>query len=349
MIQITTSSSRCVNAEVMKYGRKGFALLPGCTWRSFLFYITTIFATAFICSISNCGTLNIWSKRESTQKRIFDMELWLLLPEPNIAGGLRVPAVIYEDESAEDRASRCRDHAKYAILVPGIKFSLFVLSHDDNSEKSARLWCSCRPWARPIRIYESSRFFESIVYQNLSYYLGNNNEWRTLDYLAFASYRSVQMLPVEKLQSHLFLMVHGKYDVVPLMNYGFPLLSQAINGHTDAFRETWDTLLLTMGFTIEGIRQLDNSEVFLRNSFIVTPTTIEALSVFMKAAMSVASGNTTVSTLMEGDAQYKVGSRRVAQRIFSTPYYQFHPFIFERLPVFYFHSNGYKVYGTLYK
>ena len=203
---------------------------------------------------------------------------------------------------------QCIINSKHDILLPGRRFLLIVLSHDEKSERKAKRWCMCRPWTRMLRV-TSSVFFESMVYKDITSILDAESRVQPLDYVALASYRSVQMLPVEKLQTLLHLLEaskvcitvtflqsnslhssnHNRYryqghlDVVPLMNYGFPLMSQAIAAHTTAFQVAWDTLLLSMGYSQTDIRAVDGIEVFLRNSFItrlVCETTSCMLAVF---------------------------------------------------------------------
>jgi hypothetical protein len=58
----------------------------------------------------------------------------------------------------------------------------------------------------------------------------------------------------------------------------------------------------------------------------------------MNRAIDIAVSNEEIKNLLEKDANYKEGSSDVSMRIFGTPYYQLHPFIFERLPSFYLHS-----------
>jgi hypothetical protein len=65
-------------------------------------------------------------------------------------------------------------------------------------------------------------------------------------------------------------------------------------------------------------------------------------------AMEITNTNANVSTLMQRDAKYKAGVARVAKRIFRTNYYMWHPFVFERLPVFFFHAHNASVYRTIY-
>jgi hypothetical protein len=174
-------------------------------------------------------------------------------------------------------------------------------------------------------------------------------EWTKNDYVGLATYRSIKMLPIEKLQAHLFLAHYGKYDIVPLMNFGEPLMKQAIEGHEIEFREVWDALLNALGYSMERIRELDDIEVFLRNSFIAKPAWMKTACRFMTKAMKTTVANGSVLSLMQRNAHYGSATPKVAMKIFKTTYYQWHPFIFERLPVFYFYASNASIYKTVYK
>eukprot|EP00981_Chlorochromonas_danica_P010851 scaffold3475_cov173-Ochromonas_danica.AAC.6 len=50
-----------------------------------------------------------------------------------------------------------------------------------------------------------------------------------------------------------------------------------------------------------------------------------------------------VRLALSHDSKYKEGEVSVARKIFGTDYYQLHPFIFERLPAFFFYSTGLKI------
>lgn len=111
--------------------------------------------------------------------------------------------------------NQCIINSKHNVLIPGRRFLLIVLSHDDKSERKAKQWCMCRPWTRMLRL-TSSVFFESIVYQDIASILDTESTppgVQPLDYVALASYRSVQMLPVEKLQTLLHLLDASKVFV----------------------------------------------------------------------------------------------------------------------------------------
>lgn len=242
--------------------------------------------------------------------------------------------------------ANCNENAKYQHVAPrNVKFLLYVIYHDATSERAARIWCECRPWARPIFI-TSTKFFESIVYKENLPSLAK--EWESFDYVGLATYRSVKELPMDKLVSHLRLAICC-YEVVPLLNGHRRLLEQAIAGHNAQFSVVWEAILSSLGYNSMTIQKYNDVETFWRNSFITTPKRLHDLVNFMNQAIHVTLSNKTLSNILEQDARYlEPRSKRITQRIFGTDYYQWHPFIFERLPVFFFHAQNISIYTTLY-
>lgn len=223
------------------------------------------------------------------------------------------------------------------VLIPDIKFLLYVICHDDESERVSQIWAECRPWAVVIKI-PTTPFFESIAYRTSLPFLVH--EWEKLDYVAMATYRSVHIMGgVDGLRQHLLFAQAGKFDVVPLVYTREQLMAQAIGGHSKQFTRAWDATLTALGFSEQSIRQADQTEAFFRNSFIVKPHIMKDIIKFMNRAIEASLLDPILSEILESDSEYKAPTPGIAVRVFGTPYYQWHPFIFERLPVFYCFIN----------
>jgi hypothetical protein len=233
-----------------------------------------------------------------------------------------------------------------AQLVPELKFKLYIISHDDASYATAKQWSTCKPWAEILRI-PSTTFFESIIYKDIL--PSRVDEWKDLDYVGIATYRSLKFSPLEMIKLQLENAHHNGYDVVPLYTTGEYLVDQAVRGHTTEFLTIWDMLLHQQGFSEQEIRRNDRVEVFLRNSMLIRPAWLLRLDTLMSAAIDTVTNNATINRAFTADAHYRESKfrKRVAQKIFHTDYYQWHPFIFERLPVFFLHHYNASVYGTL--
>lgn len=232
----------------------------------------------------------------------------------------------------------CIHNRKYDPLLPNVKLVFYVLYHNPESKKIALNWCRCRSWAKPIMI-PTTPFFESIFYRDFLPYL--KHEWESADFVGFGSYRSIFIMgDVAHLQLSLAAAANKTYSVVPLLHDNRMLIPQAIEGHSPQFVAVWEGLLTSMGFNHSYIRQFDRVTTFYRNSYITTPGFMKHIISFMNRALEISLKNSTVAALLEADANYKEPSPGVADRAFNKSYYMWHPFVYERLPVFYFNHIG---------
>lgn len=233
-------------------------------------------------------------------------------------------------------------------FIPGIKFVLYILSHDELSFNVAVAWSKCKPWTKVIKL-TSTVYFESYAYKEV--YPQLISEWESMDFVGIVTYRSLKFIPLEKLKAYLELANTKPYDVVPLYGTGEYLMDQAIHGHTKMFQSVWDNLLLALNYDLSDIRKQDETEVFLRNSFIIRPKWLSELMIFMNYAINTVDTNSTLGDILATNAHYQesVLRKSVAQRIFHTDYYQWHPFIFERLPPFFLSHRNASVYTSLYQ
>ena len=223
-----------------------------------------------------------------------------------------------------------------------INFIFYVLYHDNNSKMIAEKWCSCRPWAIPVLIHPSP-YFESIFY--IDYLPKHTAEWIHVDYIAFGTYNTIFMMGNEvKLMNYLSIASTGQYDIIPLFDSSDELLPQAILCHSSHFKVIWDTLLTSLGYTVTDIRKQDKVHSFYRNTYITTPIIMKQLIIFINKAITLVNTNKKLSKLMQYNANYKQSKQGVSIIMFNTTYYQYHPFIFERLPVFFSYYSNFTVY-----
>jgi len=123
-------------------------------------------------------------------------------------------------------------------------------------------------------------------------------------------------------------------------------MDQAINGHTEQFRSVWYDTLSQLGYK-NNVDSIDRKEVFLRNSYIATPKALEGLITFMNRSIATVSQSTHLQLLLSQDANYREAKKIVAESVFHSNFYQFYPFVFERLPVFYFYYYNLSVFTSL--
>ena len=233
--------------------------------------------------------------------------------------------------------------------LPGTRSILYLISHDESSYKLGMKFANCKgSWIKPFRIH-STPFFESVIY---TYFLElDKTTWSNVDYIITGTYKTVAKQlhynsytqNLQQIKDMLKVAKEGDYDVVPFLRSGSGTMSFCTYFHGKGFKLAWDALLTELGYSLEVIRSLDETKAFYRNIYIMKPNILWKLSQFMNKAMNIVTNNETIRLLFEKDAHYKEGSAEVSKKIFGTPYYQMHPFVFERLPAFFIRTQGFKM------
>lgn len=237
---------------------------------------------------------------------------------------------------------------------------LYIVYHDPPSQLLAfQANAKFSNFTIPVYV-RSTKFFESIAYRDI--FPCRKHEWEDRTYVGIISYKVISSLGNDfhsylKIAniSHLidtgFVNLDKKsanlfyYDVVPFpwpsidSNWGRPelLLPHAISVHSKTFQVIWDATLSHLNVTIKQIRDQDNVRPFFRSSYLCKPKIMMQLMSFMNRAIISVSKSSELLKLYGMDSEYKVTPENihVAQRIFHQNYYEFHPFVFERLPIFF--------------
>eukprot|EP01033_Poteriospumella_lacustris_P008331 gene8331-6011_t len=165
-----------------------------------------------------------------------------------------------------------------------------------------------------------------------------------VDFVVTATYKTVARAlhyngfsqSTELIYGHLKLARHFDFDVVPFLRAGSDFVTFVRYWHGAPFLAAWDALLRALQYSEAQIRAFDRTRLcFYRNVFVAKTAAFRRLAGLMQRAMHVAQTDATVRQLLAVDARYKEGQPEVAQRVFGTPHYQLHPFVFERLPAFF--------------
>lgn len=173
-----------------------------------------------------------------------------------------------------------------------------------------------------------------------------------VDYVVTATYKTVARAlhyngfsqSTELIYGHLKLARHFDFDVVPFLRAGSDFVTFVRYWHGEPFLAAWNALLRALQYSEAQIRAFDRTKVcFYRNVFVAKTAAFQRLAAFMQRAMHVAQTDAAVRQLLAQDARYKEGQADVAQRVFGTPHYQLHPFVFERLPSFFAFTERLKV------
>jgi hypothetical protein len=240
---------------------------------------------------------------------------------------------------------------------------VYIVYHDEKSRLKAQDFSRQHPeWTKSVMI-RSSKFFETIFYRDILPF--EYNEWMNKDYVGMISYKAVDIsinnmsfkaidIPYILALSYNVSTVSTAiaqsrpaqhYDIIPLLQgVDMQLMSQAVQGHGPQFQRAWDSLLMALEYNQSLIQSADRLAPFFRNSFLGRPSLMRDYCIFINRAIDLALYNETVRQLLGVNANYDATKLSVAQLIFQSNHYELHPFIFERLPVFYFHAIQAKVF-----
>ena len=103
-----------------------------------------------------------------------------------------------------------------------------------------------------------------------------------------------------------------------------------------------------MGYDNVTIESQYQVRPFFRNSYMCRPHIMVKMIGYMNEAIDAAL-TSDISQMLEQNAKYgssklKRKRKKAARKIFDKSYYEFHPFVFERLPVFYAYNMKYSIW-----
>ena len=240
---------------------------------------------------------------------------------------------------------------------------IYIMYHDHKSKRYAQHYHKRFP-AFTIPVYiRSTKFFESIVYRDVLPF--RYNEWRHKSYVGILSYRAAYSVTcynkiIEVFANASIISTHSNskikansvlpFDVIPLFLYDTHfndfarLLVQAGNAHGDHFMKIWNRLLGKMWIGADAMSRHKDMRGFYRNSFLCKPQIMMQLMELMNQAIDLTILDDEIANMMAINAGYGRAGSNLTQQIFSKPYYEFHPFIFERLPVLFVNHLGSSIY-----
>lgn len=246
---------------------------------------------------------------------------------------------------------------------------LYVVCHDDPSERQAAGMCERyvddggEVRASPLRLPGGpTPFCESAAFARI---LDVREEWATEDYVGVLTHtfekkvveRYFDVIPdlfrKRRWTSREWKSIASDagsrdLDVLGMVDMRFrkcgrpvSTLEGAVLNHGLSFYRAWRELLLRMGYTEAQILDRD-VPFFASNWWIARPSCMEAYARFVRAAQDAVvagagSGESCLAELFAEDALYR-SARDVEQvrRAFGADHFTLHPFVFERLPGFYF-------------
>lgn len=200
-----------------------------------------------------------------------------------------------------------------------------------------------------------SQYLENEIYNTL---YQCKNDWIHYNYVGIVSYSILLKLESFSKQKINFnwrsiineleknaLDVIGLYGVQYVKNnYPISMVEGACFQHGLNFSRSWYILLKDMGFEDD---QIYNSNIlpFLCNWWISKPKFMLDYINFYKSCINVIETNQTLQQLLQSNSFYNSGNLSPSDlnTIFKKPFYTLFPFIFERLPCYYFYHNSVKI------
>jgi hypothetical protein len=229
--------------------------------------------------------------------------------------------------------------------MESISISLYIICHDDDSERAATaLMQSHYPYARIVRIEAENKYFENQIF---TYLRNNSDEWAHTDYCGIITYSILQKIgkPVD---IHEAIKTNPGGDIYTLYNLQFvkkklnlpiSFLEGVTIQHGPFFFQTLMTILKRHGFREADIMD-KNVPGFFCNYWIAKSAWMMRYIQFFLNTKRMIEHDATLNTYIHEHSWYtgNLSKERLIQ-ISGRPYYTMHPFLFERLPCFYFHLN----------
>ena len=237
-----------------------------------------------------------------------------------------------------DYACEKDDELEALVTTSPTRTINFIISHDDGSTHVADAYGKCRDWIYNVK-FGASKFFESEIY---NYLLERPKQLLSYDYIMISTYKTIEMVASE-LKGYLKYAKQESYDCIPFLRSHAGFTDQFRHRHGTVIIKAWDLLLQKLGYSLTVIREFDKVKPFYRSTFLIKPDVLLKLSAMMQNAMTLTNKDNVLKTAFSQDAKYVNGSEEQAMKSFGTRYYQYHPFIFERLPVFFLYMLGVKV------
>jgi hypothetical protein len=213
-----------------------------------------------------------------------------------------------------------------------MKLIIFILSYNDETynfayEKYNKYW-----WAKVIKI-DSSIYFESIMFDK--WLIENYSFWMDYDYIGFLSWKFQSKIPYPNIDLiSTILNYDNSYELIPLFvgNKNFLFYEKHMY---DILQRLFIILEYPDNYIINT-----NFIQFYCNYWIARKDILINYIFFFKKCNEIVKEDKFIQQYMWDNTNYN-GYLNEEQliKIFNKPYYCYHPFLYERLPIFFFHNK----------
>lgn len=234
-----------------------------------------------------------------------------------------------------------------------MKTKIYVICHDDDSEKTAKRYKNCIP----IRISNENKLFESQIFEILDT-PEKRIEWEDCDWVGIITYSIHKRLSYDFINNHLPTILdqcNNKADIITLFNLHFmkPRVERPVPFFESVSFQMGSSCFLAIylmlknqGYTDEQIMD-EKITGFFSNWWISKPQWMSKYISFFKKCKEFSENNPIVKKCLTADGYYAGNvPKDCLTKIFGRPIYEMTPFLFERLPCFFFGMEKAKIIQT---
>jgi hypothetical protein len=214
-----------------------------------------------------------------------------------------------------------------------MRLRIYILSFNDETFNFANERYSNYDWAKVIKI-ETTVLFESIMYDK--WLIDNEDDWKDFDYIGFLSWKFEYKIIMPDFNKIIeILEKNNSYELVPL----FICNTKPIYDHEHMYI-ILKSLFKELNYPDDYLTS-NNFLAIYCNFWIARIDILRKYLIFFKKCKNIINNNHIIQKYIYLDAKYGNCSlpKEKLLQIFNKPYYYYHPFIYERIPTYYFHNK----------
>ena len=228
----------------------------------------------------------------------------------------------------------------YTYVNPS-SLKIYVICHDDKSEQRAIKLVEDKPWAVPTRI-------KTTVFLETNFWNEYDASSDTQEWVGTISYHADDKI-LDPLGNLGKAMKEGgdDIDVIGLLNAERTMLSlahQAVIRHPGLL-QLMEIFLSKAGESKEDIAKLSSNEMkpFYANFWIARREWAKSYSEWLRRVLPKSAEVEKLLWMNSGYEISKLKTNNNTMQMFGCSYYPMHPFLGERLPIYYYHTRKARV------
>lgn len=227
------------------------------------------------------------------------------------------------------------------VTYSRMSFKIFIICHDDESERTAGFY----KFGIPLRISNEDPYFEAQVFLKIEEL---KETWIGCEWVGILTYSSHKRLGFDFINKIPYILEkHSKtnVDLITFFNLNFfkPRVQREVPFCESVSFQMGSSCFLGIYIILKELGYNDDQILdysmkgFFSNWWICRPRWMEKYITFFKKAKEISQQHPTVKKCLTADGYY-AGNVSGSQltKIFGRPIYEMTPFLFERLPCFFF-------------